>query len=156
MKFLQIVLISVCFVTCSISTFSRGHVFIIANNYSFAPYTSVKTLTITITCHQGKKLCLVGESGKDASSLDANDNDVIVWENQDANIVILKIKRKFLRKNRFLKKPAFQLTPDHFEGQLQNYDGKDRTEHYFIKWKYKNGKKHKYDPLIRINPKQAD
>jgi len=154
MKSYQFVVIFVCFVTFSIGVFSRAELCIAANNSSFASYTSGKTRTIKIACHRGKKLCLEDESGKDASSLDANDDDVIVWDNRDADIVILKIKQKFLRKNRFLKRPAFQSTPDRFEGQLQNYNGKDRSQHYFITWKYKNGKKHKYDPLIRINPTQ--
>jgi len=114
------------------------------------------TRTINITGHTGNKLVLKGQAGDDATRIDAWDNDIIIWNNQDPVVTIVKVKQKFLRKNRFKKKPVFQFAPNRFEGQLQNYNRKERTEHYFIKWKDNNGKKHRYDPLIRINPNSFD
>ncbi|KAA9034455.1 hypothetical protein FW778_22510 [Ginsengibacter hankyongi] len=152
MKSFRIPVLIIVFAIFSVRAYSYISDFIMPDDSIIIP----STYTINITGRASNKLILKNQSGDDASEFNAVDNDIIIWNNEDPDITILKIKQKFLRKNRFQKKPAFQLTAGGFEGQLENYNRKPRKQHYFIKWKDKSGKKHRYDPLIRINPNTFD
>ena len=117
--------------------------------------TPPKTHEIRITGHHTNgKLDLEDASGNDAETVTVDSDDDIIWTNTDLDITIVNIKEKFLTGNHFKNKPSPQ-TPKKWYGKVDHYTGdKIHISKYFIRWKDSNGKERKYDPLIRINPRQ--
>ncbi len=149
MKFSRILAIIFFVSIYSLNAYSYGLHFIKPQDKPLAD-----TQEIMITGHHPNgTLDLKDASGNDASTLTVDSDDDIIWTTTDPDITIVNIKEKFLKGNHFRNKPHSQSSKK-WQGKVDSYtDNVIHTSTYLIKWKDSNGK-HKYDPLIKINPRQ--
>lgn len=149
MKFYRILAIIFFVSICSLTAYSHGLHFIKPQD---KPVADTQEIRITGHHPDGTLDLKDAASGKNADTLIVDSDDDIIWTNTDPNITIVKIKEKFLKGKHFKNKPHSQSSKK-WQGKVDSYPPGDdiHTSTYFIKWKDSNGK-HKYDPLIKINP----